>query len=188
MESKDGTRVRSGFTLIELLIVILIIGILAGLTVGVVKIAQKKADHASASSMVNALNSGLKMFESDNGFLPGRDAPTDPYDEMSNVIAEVVAVMREGYAEIKDRDLCVIDADGYPREATMDELDDRDIDKVIIDPWGSIYIARENQSKEKKEPWMRRKDFMDIYSKGPNERDDTAEMIEGGDNDDIGNW
>jgi general secretion pathway protein G len=181
-------RGRSGFTLIELLIVILIIGILAGLTVGVVKIARRKGDHAQARSMVSALDQGLQMYESDNGYLPGRGPAVDPYSEDANVISDVVEAMREGYARISESDLYVLDVDGLPREATKEEIDDPAIPKLIMDPWGNAYIARENASKEKKEPWMHNKEFVDVYSMGPDGEDDTIEMVEGKDNDDIGNW
>ena len=179
----------SGFTLIELLIVILIIGILAGLTVGVVNIARRKGDDAKARSMVNALDQGLELYKSNNGYLPGRGSPADPFDPESNVISEVLEELRPEYAKISESDLGVMDAyDEPPKPATKAEIDDPDIPKVIIDPWGWSFIARENESKDKKREWMRNKEFMDVYSWGPNGADDTIEPTEGRPNDDVGNW
>jgi len=182
--SRKAVGRKRGFTLIELLIVILIIGVLAGLTVRVVKVAQRKAAVAKAASMVRALNDGLQMYHEEKGYLPGRNEPAG-----TNVISEVIAEIRGSYARINEEDLGVIDAeDEPPRPATREEIDDPDVPKVVIDPWGWSYIAHENESKEKKEPWMRNKDFIDIYSMGPNEKDDTFELVEGAANDDIGNW
>jgi len=175
---------EGGFTLIELLIVILIIGILATLTVGVVRIAQRKAAIAKASSVVGTLNQALQMYHEENGYLPGRESEAG-----ENVISEVVRALWGTYAKISEKDIGVIDVEGEPpRPATREELDDPEVPKVIVDPWGWEYIARENESKEKKEPWMRNKNFMDVYSRGPNERDDTFELVTGRENDDIGNW
>lgn len=182
-------RRGSGFTLIELLIVILIIGILAGLTVGVVGVAKRKGQEARAISMIKALDSGLELYRNVYGYLPGRDSPADPDQEDSNVISELVAQLRGEYAKISESDLGVYDADeDRPRPATKEEIEDTNLDKVIIDPWGSSFIARENESKEKKQPWMRNKDGMDVYSLGPNQEDDTIYPEEERTNDDIGNW
>jgi prepilin-type N-terminal cleavage/methylation domain-containing protein len=190
MEAFLGFRLRRGFTLIELLIVILIIGILASLTVSIVNIAKKKAALARATAMVRAIGDGLDLYKSDKGSLPGRGSPADPEDFESNVIADVVAALRAGnYARISERDFgIVVDPGQPPVPATKEQVEDSDQLKVVVDPWGWSYIARENESKEKKEDWMHNKDGMDVYSMGPNMTDDTIPMVEGPSNDDIGNW
>jgi len=186
MKRQKGFRTGAGFTLIELLIVIMIIAILAGLIVSAVGFAKRRAAIAKATSMVKTLSQALDLYKSDHGYLPGRDAPSDPLEPDSNVISEVVRAVRPQYAKISEKDLGVIEMeDEPPRPATKEEIDDPDVDLVIIDPWGA---SRENDSKEKKEDWMHNKDFMDIYSIGPNGKDDTANMVQGKDNDDIGNW
>jgi prepilin-type N-terminal cleavage/methylation domain-containing protein len=184
-------RRSRGFTLIELLIVILIIGILAGLTVGVVGIAKRKGDTARATAMIKALDSGLELYKSNFGYLPGRGSPADPYSEDANVIDELVEELRGEYAKISESDLGVYDSNDPeepPRPATKEEIEDKNIPKVIIDPWGWSYIALENESKPKKHEWMHNKDFMDVYTMGENQRDDTLFPEEGRTNDDIGNW
>ena len=180
-----------GFTLIELLIVILIIGVLAGIVVKSIVPVRQKAAEAVARSMIDTLNNGLEQYNSEYGYLPGRNAPSDPYDEESNVIVDVLdELLRCRLVKINEKDMGVWDegVERY-RSATKEEIDDDDIDKVLIDPWAFAYVARENDSKEKKQPWMHNKDFIDIYSCGINNEDDTIEMKskdEG--NDDIGNW
>ena len=179
----------SGFTLIELLIVILIIGILAGLIVSAVGIAKRKADEARARTMIKAFDSGLEMYKSNFGYLPGRGSPSDPYDPDANVIGELITELRGDYVKISQGDIGIYEAEGeQPRPAEKAEIEDDSLDKVVIDPWGWSYVARENESKEKKQDWMRNKDFMDIYSWGENQLDDTMEPVEGQSDDDLGNW
>jgi type II secretory pathway pseudopilin PulG len=175
--------------LIELLIVILIIGILASLIVRGVSSALRKAEITRARALIEALDKGVTLYRDDRGAYPGRGAPADPEDPESNVIAAVVKVVVPKYCKINEADLGVWDeGDTMPRPATKEELDDPDVPKVVIDPWSQSIVARENDSKEKKRDWMHNDDGMDIYSLGPNTKDDTIELLEGKDNDDIGNW
>lgn len=179
---------RKGFTLIELLIVILIIGILAGLIMGGVAMVKDKASAAAAKAMVNAIDNGLRVYREDTGFYPGADASADPDDPASNVISLVVTLLdKKGLVKINESDKAVMDGD-TPRPLTVDERNDPDTEIVVTDPWNDIYIARENESKQRKETWMHNRDGMDVYSKGKNGEDDTVLGTEGRDNDDIGNW
>ncbi|HAK93722.1 MAG TPA: hypothetical protein DCM87_01615 [Planctomycetes bacterium] len=185
----DMTRLfRRGFTLIELLIVILIIGVLAGLIMKGVALVRDKANNAAAKAMVSAIDNGLRVYREDTGYYPGSDAPADPEDPASNVISVVVTLLdRKGFVKINEADKAVIDGD-TTRPLTADERADPDTEIVVTDPWGEIYVARENESKQRKESWMRNRDGMDVYSKGKNIEDDTVLGTEGPDNDDIGNW
>ena len=177
-----------GFTLIELLIVILIIGILASLVLGGSSLVRDRASNAAAKAMVNALDNGLRVYREDAGYYPGFDAPADPEDPASNVIAAVVTLLvRKGLVRINEADQVVMDGD-RTRPLTAEERADPDTEIVVVDPWGEIYIARENESKQRKEIWMRNRDGMDLYSKGKNAKDDTVLGTEGKGNDDIGNW
>lgn len=179
---------RKGFTLIELLIVILIIGILAGLIMKGVSMVRDKASNAAAKAMVNAIDNGLRVYREDMGYYPGVDAPSDPEDPESNVIALVVTLLdKKGLVKISEADKAVWEGD-RPRALTAEERSDPDTEIVVTDPWGDIYIARENESKQRKEIWMYNRDGMDVYSKGKNGEDDTVLGTEGSDNDDIGNW
>lgn len=186
MKSEACVLRGRGFTLIELLIVIMIIGILAGLIASGVSVAKRKVDEAASRAMVKALDNGCQAFENENGYFPGASLDAD-----ENVIVEVVKELRKGQlARIQESDLAVFDptdAEGLRvRSATRAQLDDPYEDITVSDPWGMTYVARENASKARKESWMRNKEGMDIYSLGPNLQDDTR--YESEKSDDIGNW
>ncbi len=187
MRETEQRRRGFGFTLIELLVVIFIIGALSALTMPYLSRGQGETNKARAVAMVRALDLGLEMFYDEHGFMPGREAPAGAEGEESNVISQVVAALNGAYMRISEKDLAVME-DGTPRPPTRRELDDTAVPKVILDPWGAPYVARENKSRERKEPWMRNKDFMDVYSTGRNMIDDTLLMTPAAENDDIGNW
>jgi general secretion pathway protein G len=63
-------HVSRGFTLIEVLIVVVILGILAGLIVPRIMDAPDKARVAAAKNDVQAIMSALKMYRLDNGAYP----------------------------------------------------------------------------------------------------------------------
>ena len=50
----------------------------------------------------------------DNGFLPGRGTPADPFDPEANVISELVGKLRGEYLKISDLDLGVLEEPGKP--------------------------------------------------------------------------
>ena len=103
------------------------------------------------------------------------------------MISEVLFELQDRYVEIKEKDIGVEDPGSpLPRAATLEEINDDNVDKVIMDVWGQSLIARENQSKMDKMDHMHNEEFMDVYSVGINGEDDTREMKEDGD--DIGNW
>jgi general secretion pathway protein G len=59
-----------GFTLIEILIVVIILGILAGLVVPRIVGKPGEARQAKAKMQIEALEMSLKLFKLDNGFYP----------------------------------------------------------------------------------------------------------------------
>jgi prepilin-type N-terminal cleavage/methylation domain-containing protein len=179
----DARRTGSaGFTLVELLVVIAIIGILATLSFRGLACVQERARIARAGAAVAVLEAGLTRYEAEHGALPGADAPAD-----ADVMPQVLRELGDGYARIEDDLLYVRDGNAL-RTATDDELCDRACDKLLIDPWHDACIARGNLSRTAKTPRMRRPDFMDVYSKGPNGRDDTLLLVRGAGDDDVGNW
>jgi prepilin-type N-terminal cleavage/methylation domain-containing protein len=64
----------SGFTLVELLVVITIIGILAGLVLGVAGNIQKKAAESRARVEIAAIETALERYRIDNGDFPDAQA------------------------------------------------------------------------------------------------------------------
>jgi len=102
-----------GFTLIELMVVIVILGILAGLIVPRIMSRPEEAREAKARIQIESLETTLKLYRLDNGSYPsteqGLQALTEP-PEVGNLPGK----WREG---------------GYLEKG-----------KVPKDPWGNEYI------------------------------------------------
>lgn len=73
---KNAIRSSRGFTLIELIVVIGIMGVLAGLLLGGLSEARKTAKIAFTKTQIRNIETGVKAFESEWGFLP-LDSVTD---------------------------------------------------------------------------------------------------------------
>lgn len=73
---QPAARGTSAFTLIELLLVITIIVLLVGLTVGVAGYANQKAARSRAETEIKALSAALENYKADNGIYP-RDPTTN---------------------------------------------------------------------------------------------------------------
>lgn len=63
-------RRRAGFTLIEILLVVVIIGILAGIGIPAISGKSEKAKIAQAQANIVTLSSGLAIYEMNNGTYP----------------------------------------------------------------------------------------------------------------------
>jgi len=66
---KDKKR-QGGFTLIELMVVIIILGVLAGLIIPRVMGRPDEARQAKAKMQIESLESALKLYKLDNGNYP----------------------------------------------------------------------------------------------------------------------
>lgn len=64
------TKTRSGFTLVEILVVVVILGILAGLVVPRIMNRPDEARAVMASNQIASLETALRLFKLDNGFYP----------------------------------------------------------------------------------------------------------------------
>jgi general secretion pathway protein G len=67
---KMKRRNEAGFTLIELMVVVVIIGILAGLIVPRIMGSDDKAREAKTKMQIESLETALKMYKLDNGSYP----------------------------------------------------------------------------------------------------------------------
>ncbi|MEN7972787.1 MAG: type II secretion system protein GspG [Verrucomicrobiota bacterium] len=99
---KRINRRRSGFTLIEILLVVVIIGILAGIGIPAISGKSEKAKIAQAKANITAVSSALAIYEMNNGtypsgldglldsskdgypFLDKRTVPMDPWGKPFN--------------------------------------------------------------------------------------------------------
>jgi len=71
--TQPKTLARRGFTLIEILVVVVILGILAGLVVPRIADQPEKARRTKAQMQIESLELALKLFKLDNGFYPSTE-------------------------------------------------------------------------------------------------------------------
>ena len=67
---RNGRRAPQGFTLIELLLVLVILGILAGIVVPKFAGTGERARQTAAKTQIAAFSTALDVFEVDNGYYP----------------------------------------------------------------------------------------------------------------------
>ena len=190
----DVSGKGSGFTLIEILIVISIISILASLVMVAIARGRDEVNKALAHTNIATLNQALASYVADEAEYPGQDLKPEPDRNDFPLLYEALFGERRPrgkggrsapYADFKEKQIVVYDADSETyRKPTRKEFRDPNARKYVVDPWGHPYVYRCNRSSPRREAWMHRD--ADIYSLGPNEEDDTANLLEAGD--DIGNW
>ncbi len=78
-------RFQSGFTLIELMVVIVILGILAGLVVPRLMDEPEKARVIKAKMQIENISMALKKFKMDNGFYPSTEQGLEALAEKPSV-------------------------------------------------------------------------------------------------------
>jgi general secretion pathway protein G len=103
----------SGFTLIELMVVIVILGILAGLIVPRIMGRPDEAKLLKAKMQIESMETALKLYKLDNGSYPTTDQGLDALVNQSD-IPPVPRKWREG---------------GYLEKG-----------KVPSDPWGNAFV------------------------------------------------
>ncbi len=110
MKSERRTNQR-GFTLIEIMVVVVILGILAGIVVPRLLDRPEEARRTKAAVQIRSLEEALGLFKLDNGFYPTTDQGLK------------ALVEKPGSGRIPAR----YRAGGY-------------IKKVPVDPWGQPYV------------------------------------------------
>jgi general secretion pathway protein G len=68
--SKRNQRPQAGFTLIEIMVVVVILGILAGLIVPRIMSRPEEARRTKAALQIRSIESALKLYKLDNGTYP----------------------------------------------------------------------------------------------------------------------
>ncbi len=114
---------QQGFTLIEIMVVIIILGLLAGLVLPKFLGQEEKAKHEVAKTQIRALENALDAFKLDNGFYPTTDQGLDALIRKPES-GHIPAKWREG---------------GYLKPA-----------RIPKDPWGHdyVYVAPGSESRE----------------------------------------
>ena len=107
------TTNREGFTLIELMVVIVILGILAGLIVPRIMDRPEQAKRLKARMQIESLESALKLYKLDNGSYPDTEQGLQALVEKPEVGA-IPSKWREG---------------GYLEKG-----------KVPVDPWENEFV------------------------------------------------
>ncbi len=112
-----------GFTLIEIMVVVIILGLLAGLVLPRVLGQEEKARISAAKTQIRAIEGALDSFKLDNGFYPATDQGLDALIKKPET-GRIPNKWREG---------------GYLKPA-----------RIPKDPWGRdyVYIAPGNEGRE----------------------------------------
>jgi general secretion pathway protein G len=104
---------QGGFTLIEIMVVIIILGMLAGLVLPRILGQEEKAKLGVAKTQIRALESALDEYKLDNGFYPSTDQGLDALIKQPES-GRIPQKWREG---------------GYLKPA-----------RIPKDPWGKDYV------------------------------------------------
>lgn len=104
---------KQGFTLIELMVVVVILGILAGLVVPRIMGRPEEARRMKAKVQLESIETALKLYKLDNGVYPSTEQGLDALVEPP-AVGELPARWRQG---------------GYLEKRT-----------VPRDPWGNDYV------------------------------------------------
>lgn len=157
---------RAGFTLIELLVVITIITMLAGLLIGGVIIARRRASVMTMKTFLNALDVAIENYEPLFGDYP----PGAGDEESAELLYEALTTEKEGYNPFPFKSSQTVDLDNDGR-------------LEICDHWLQplIYIDRHHRGEEDEMDAPKGKLFL-IISAGLDGE------YEAGKGDDITNW
>ncbi len=125
-------RASGGFTLMELLVVISIIVILAGLTVGGMSFVSAKTAMEKAKTQLGLLEMGIEKYYQDNGSYP--NYPSSSGRGSSRLYQYLYQnAIRDGEAYLDELD---------PDNNAQGWLDNSSRRTTIIDPWGTEYYYR----------------------------------------------
>ncbi len=162
---------KRSFTVTELLVVIAIVVILAGILIGGMGFAGRRADEAKTISAIQELSAALEAFRAEKGFYP--------VSQNSHTVAQDVKFYRNSsgdlYIVLGNFEYKFMDKQGKPF-FNLNDLSSTAISKgtavAYVDIWGKPFRYRCQGSHNK--------NAFDLWSYGP-------DKLDGGD-DDIANW
>ena len=162
MKTHRSSKHFAGFTLIEMLVVITIIVILAGLSLGGFKYVQTKQANSQAEIQIKLLEKAIEEYKLDNGEYPPQDAGTSGSNSLFTLLYyEGVQEPPVGDAKIY---LSQLDPDNNKQGWTQGS----GAGVTLVDPWGNEYIYRTGSDPDAVNP-----DF-DIVSYGKDGRTDAG--------------
>jgi general secretion pathway protein G len=123
MNSQISYKREKGFTLIEIMVVVIILGLLAGLVLPRILGQEEKAKVEAAKVQIRSLEGALDAYKLDNGFYPTTDQGLDALIKKPEV-GRIPNKWREG---------------GYLKPA-----------RIPKDPWGKdyVYLSPGNEGRE----------------------------------------
>ena len=155
------------FTLTEVLVVIAIIVILAGILIGGVGFAGRKADSAKAQASIQLLSAALEKFHSERGFYPPCTSAQDVQfllNSDENLKLQLGSNTYNFFDRNSQKDF--LELEGLSTSAT-----------TYDDSWGNAF--------QYKCPGDHNRSAFDLWSKGPDGSKEPAEQTS---DDDITNW
>ncbi|MDE0835121.1 MAG: type II secretion system protein GspG [Akkermansiaceae bacterium] len=166
MKTKSSNLQPKGFTLIEMLVVITIIIILAGLSMGGYSFVIQKQANSQAKIQISLLSKALEEYKLDNGEYPDTDKTNDLYkalywDSDNN-----------GTGADTDTDQKIYVSQLDPDNDNQGWTEGTGANAKIVDPWGKEYIYRRGDHDKAKNP-----DF-DLLSKGTDGIEGNADDID----------
>ena len=113
MKNRKIYKRRSGFTLVEIMVVVVIIGLLAGIVVPMIGARLEEARRTTARTQIKAFENALEMYRMRVGRYP---------------------TTQQGLEALVRRPTTAPIPNNYPAEPYMKE--------IPLDPWGNPYIYR----------------------------------------------
>ena len=113
MKKRTSYKKRSGFTLVEIMVVVVIIGLLAGIVGPLIMTRLEEARRTTARTQIKAFESALEMYRMRIGRYP---------------------TTQQGLEALVRRPTSAPVPTNYPAEGYMKE--------IPLDPWGNQYIYR----------------------------------------------
>ena len=171
---------RDAFTLMEILIVISIIALLSSLVARAIFRAREEANIGATKIELGHLVVALEQYLHDEGTYPGSEVPRDSgenaFPALYRALLGVPRPHGPGgrsapYFKLQAEDIAVYDrGKGTYRRATRDEREEDEVDKYLLDPFGTPYV------------YCLRRDLRsggsrilgEVYSLGPNLENDTV--------------
>lgn len=134
-----------GFTLVEILVVLTVILILAGLTVGGLQFVKVKQQNNRAEIQINLLSKGLEEYNLDNGDYPGDEnaGGTDGTGQ-SNMLFQ--ALYYDGFLAQDDGSVSIYLSELDPVNDSQKWINGSGSSAIIVDPWKNEYRYRRGLS------------------------------------------